>query len=48
MVYLPMAPIFADLGGVAIAYDALQMYLKDKGNPGLISGYNQDQRFFLS
>ena len=38
----------ADLGGVAIAYDALQMYLKDKGNPGLISGYNQDQRFFLS
>jgi putative endopeptidase len=23
-----------DLGGVAVAYDALQMYLKDKGNPG--------------
>lgn len=38
----------ADLGGVNIAYDALQMYLKDKGNPGLISGYTQDQRFFLS
>lgn len=38
----------ADLGGVAIAYDALQMYLKDKGNPGMISGYNQNQRFFLS
>lgn len=38
----------ADLGGVNIAYDALQMYLKDKGNPGVISGYNQDQRFFLS
>lgn len=38
----------ADLGGVAIAYDALQMYLKDKGNPGLISGYDQSQRFFLS
>lgn len=38
----------ADLGGVAIAYDALQMYLKDKGNPGLISGYTQNQRFFLS
>jgi putative endopeptidase len=28
----------ADLGGVNIAYDALQMYLKDKGNPGIISG----------
>ncbi|TXF77587.1 M13 family metallopeptidase [Chryseobacterium sp.] len=38
----------ADLGGVNIAYDALQMYLKDKGNPGTISGYTQDQRFFLS
>ncbi|WP_426276942.1 M13 family metallopeptidase [Chryseobacterium sp. S-02] len=38
----------ADLGGVNIAYDALQMYLKDKGNPGSISGYTQDQRFFLS
>ncbi|WP_299175915.1 M13 family metallopeptidase [uncultured Chryseobacterium sp.] len=38
----------ADLGGVSIAYDALQMYLKDKGNPGPISGYTQDQRFFMS
>ena len=38
----------ADLGGVNIAFDALQMYLKDHGNPGTISGYSQDQRFFLS
>ena len=38
----------ADLGGVNIAYDALQMYLKDKGNPGVINGFTQDQRFFLS
>ncbi len=37
-----------DLGGTAVAYDALQMYLKDKGNPGLISGFTQDQRFFMS
>lgn len=37
-----------DLGGVAVAYEALQMYLKDKGNPGTISGYTQDQRFFMS
>ncbi|WP_277110516.1 M13 family metallopeptidase [Chryseobacterium taklimakanense] len=37
-----------DLGGVAVAYEALQMYLEDKGNPGLISGMNQDQRFFMS
>lgn len=38
----------ADLGGVNISYDALQMYLKDHGNPGLISGYTQSQRFFIS
>ena len=38
----------ADLAGVAIAYDALQMYLKDKGNQELISRYSQNQRFFLS
>ena len=37
-----------DLGGANVAYDALQMYLKDHGNPGLINGYTQDQRFFLS
>ncbi|MEC5395273.1 M13 family metallopeptidase [Bergeyella sp. RCAD1439] len=37
-----------DLGGVAVAYEALQMYLRDHGNPGLISGFTQDQRFFLS
>lgn len=37
-----------DLGGVAVAYDALQMYLKDHGDPGRISGFTQDQRFFMS
>jgi putative endopeptidase len=37
-----------DLGGVAVAYDALQMYLKDHGDPGPISGFTQDQRFFMS
>lgn len=38
----------ADLGGVNIAYDALQMYLKDNGNQGKIDGYTPDQRFFIS
>ncbi|MGO1245105.1 MAG: M13 family metallopeptidase [Sphingobacterium sp.] len=37
-----------DLGGSSIAFDALQMYLKDKGNPGLIDGFSPEQRFFLS
>ncbi len=39
-----VAKTLRDLGGVAIAYDALKMYLKDKGTPGEII-YNQDQRF---
>lgn len=38
----------ADLGGVNIAYDALQMYLKDHGTAAKISSYTPDQRFFLS
>lgn len=37
-----------DLGGSSVAFDALQAYLKDKGNPGLIDGFTQNQRFFLS
>ncbi len=37
-----------DLGGSSVAFDALQLYLNDKGNPGLIDGFTQDQRFFLS
>ena len=37
-----------DLGGVSVAYDALKMYLMDKGDPGTIDGFTQQQRFFLS
>jgi len=37
-----------DLGGVNAAYDGLQLYLKDKGRPGLIDGYTPEQRFFIS
>ncbi len=37
-----------DLGGSSVAFDALKNYLKDKGNPGLIDGFTQEQRFFLS
>ncbi len=37
-----------DLGGINVAYTALQMYLKDHGNPGKISDLTQDQRFFMS
>ena len=37
-----------DLGGVNAAYDGLQLYLKENGNPGLIDGYSPEQRFFIS
>jgi putative endopeptidase len=37
-----------DLGGVNAAYDGLQLYLKETGNPGLIDGYTPEQRFFIS
>lgn len=37
-----------DLGGVNAAFDGLQMYLKENGNPGLIDGFTPEQRFFIS
>lgn len=37
-----------DLGGVNAAYDGLHLYLKEKGNPGLIDGFTPEQRFFIS
>jgi putative endopeptidase len=37
-----------DLGGVNAAYDGLQIYLKESGNPGLIDGFTPEQRFFIS
>jgi putative endopeptidase len=37
-----------DLGGLAVAYDALQLFYKEHGKPGVIDGYTPEQRFFLS
>lgn len=37
-----------DLGGVNVAYDGLQLHIAKHGDPGLIDGFNQDQRFFIS
>ena len=38
----------ADLGGLSVAYDALQLYYQRHGQPGLIDGFTADQRFFMS
>ena len=37
-----------DLGGVNVAYDALQLNYKDTKKPGKINGFTPDQRFFMS
>jgi putative endopeptidase len=37
-----------DLGGVNVAYDGLQLHLQEHGDPGLIDGFTQEQRFFIS
>ncbi len=38
----------ADLGGLSVAYDALQLYYKRHGNPEKIDGFTPEQRFFMS
>ncbi|HMG93127.1 MAG TPA: M13 family metallopeptidase [Chryseolinea sp.] len=37
-----------DLGGLAIAFDGLQLFYKENGKPGDIDGFTPEQRFFLS
>ena len=37
-----------DLGGASVAFDALKMYLNDKGTYENIDGFTPEQRFFLS
>jgi len=37
-----------DLGGLAVAYDALQLFYKEHGRAPDINGFTPEQRFFLS
>ncbi|MGB0896581.1 MAG: M13 family metallopeptidase [Flavobacteriaceae bacterium] len=37
-----------DLGGVNVAYDALQLHFNKEGKPDMIDGYTAEQRFFMS
>jgi putative endopeptidase len=38
----------ADLGGLSVAYDALQLYYSRHGRPESIDGFSPEQRFFMS
>ena len=37
-----------DLGGLAIAFDGLQLFYKENGKPGDMDGFTPEQRFFIS
>jgi len=45
---LTLGENLADLGGLSIAYAALEKALAEKGRPPLIGGFTPEQRFFLA
>ncbi len=45
---LSLGENIADLGGLTIAFQALQNKLEEDGRPGLIDGFTPEQRFFLA
>jgi len=45
---LTLGENIADLGGMSLAYDALQKYYEKHGRPEKIQGFTPEQRFFLA
>jgi putative endopeptidase len=45
---LTLGENIGDLGGINVAYDGLKKYYETHEDPGLIGGYTQEQRLFLS
>jgi len=45
---LTLGENMADLGGLSVAYAALEKALAEKGRPPLIDGFTPEQRFFLA
>ena len=45
---LSLGENIGDLGGTNAALDGLRLYLAEHGDPGLIDGFTQEQRFFIS